>query len=91
MQPLYIVVGPDGLLEDTPILWGEDCALSPLLLDVVSKIAEGLGLSLNAEAHEPRSDLVVRQEWEGYEVSDEPVRCIVVTVCSLDTKLLHLW
>ena len=64
MPPLYIVVGPDGLLEDTPIFWGEDGALNPLLLDVVSKIAEGLGLCLNAEGHEHRSDLVVRQERE---------------------------
>ena len=73
--PDYIVVGLDcGLLEDTPIFWGEDGALNPLLLDVVSKIAEGLGLCLNAEAHEHRSDLVVREEREGHEFSDEPVR-----------------
>ena len=56
VPPLYIVVDPDGLLEDTPIFWGEDCAVNPLLLDVVSKIAEGLGLCLNAEA-QPWSDL----------------------------------
>ena len=37
MPSLYIVVGADGLLEDTPIFWGEDGALNPLLLDVVSK------------------------------------------------------
>ena len=66
MPPLFIVVGPDGLLEDTPIFWGEDGAFNPLLLDVVSKIAEGLGLCLNAEGHEHRSDLVVRQELEGH-------------------------
>ena len=66
MPPLYIVVGPDRLLEDTPIFLGEDGALNPLLLDVVSKIAEGLGLCQNAEAHEHRSDLVVREEREGH-------------------------
>ena len=33
--PLSCVVGPNGLLEDTPIFWGEDGALNPLLLDVV--------------------------------------------------------
>ena len=66
MPPLYIVVGPDRLLEDTPIFWGEDGALNPLLLDVVSKITEGLGLCQNAEAHEHRSDLVVREEREGH-------------------------
>lgn len=66
MPPLYIVVGPDRLLEDTPIFWGEDGALNPLLLDVVSKIAEGLGLCQNTEAHEHRSDLVVREEREGH-------------------------
>ena len=44
--PDYIVVGLDcGLLEDTPIFWGEDGALNPLLLDVVGKIAEGLCLN----------------------------------------------
>ena len=75
------------MLEDTPIFWGENGALNPLLLDVVSKIAEGLGLCLNAEGHEHRSDLVVRQEREGHEFPDEPVRCVVVTVCSLETKL----
>ena len=64
--PLSCVVGSNGLLEDTPIFWGEDGALNPLLLDVVSKIAEGLGLCLNAEAHEHRSDLVVREEREGH-------------------------
>ena len=90
VPPLYIVVCPDRLLEDTPIFWGEDGALNPLLLDVVSKIAEGLGLCLNAEAHEHRSDLVVREEREGHEFSDEPVRCFIVTVCSLEAKLLHL-
>ena len=89
--PLYIVVGPGGLLEETPIFWVEDGALNPLFLDVVSKIAEGLGLCLNAEGHEHRSDLVVRQEREGHEFLDEPVRCVVATVCSLETKLLHLW
>ena len=88
---LYIIVGPDGLLEDTPIFWGEDGALNPLLLDVVSKIAEGLGLCLNAKAHKHRSDLVVREEREGHEFSDESVCCVVVAVGSLETKVLHLW
>ena len=90
VPPLYIVVGPDRLLEDTPIFLGEDGALNPLLLDVVSKIAEGLGLCQNAEAHEHRSDLVVREELEGHKFPDEKVRCFIVTVCSLEAKLLHL-
>ena len=90
MPPLYIVVGPDRLLEDTPIFWGEDGALNPLLLDVVSKIVEGLGLCLNCEVHEHQSDLVVTEEREGHEFPDELVRCFVVTVCSLKAKLLHL-
>ena len=64
VPPLYVVVGPDGLLEDTSIFWCEDGALNPLLMDVVSKIAEGLGLCRDAEGHEHRSDLVVRQERE---------------------------
>ena len=90
MPPLYIVVGPDRLLEDTPIFWGEDGALNPLLLDVVSRIAEGLGLCLNAKAYEHRSDLVVREEREGHEFPDELVRYFIVTVCSLGAKLLPL-
>ena len=78
------------LTASDSIFWGEDGALNPLLLDVVSKIAEGLGLCLNAEAHEHRSDLVVREEREGHEFPDEPVRCFIVTVYSLEAKLLHL-
>ena len=48
------------------------------------------GLCLNAEAHEHRSDLVVREEREGHEFPDEPVRCFIATVYSLEAKLLHL-
>ena len=91
MPPLYIIVGPDGLLEDTPVFWGVNVALNPLLLGVVSKIAEGLGLCLNTEAHKYRSDLVVRLNQEGHEFPDERVHCVIVTVCSLETKLVHLW
>ena len=80
-----------GCLKTLQSFGGEHGALNPLLLDVVSKIAEGLGLCLNAEGNEHRSDLVVRQEREGHEFLDEPVRCVVATVCSLETKLLHLW
>ena len=64
MPPLYINVGPDWLLEYTPISWEEDSTVNPLFLDVFNQIAEGLGLCLDAEAHEHGSDLVVRQERE---------------------------
>lgn len=87
MPPLYIIAGLDGLLEDTPVFWGVNGALNPLLLGVVSKIAEGLGLCLNTEGHKHPSDLVVRQDQQGHEFSDEPVHCVIVTVCSLETKL----
>ena len=70
MPSLHIIFGPDGLLEDTPIFWAEYGALNPLLLDVVSKITEGLGLCVNAKVHKHRSDLVVREEREGHEFSD---------------------
>ena len=91
MPPLYVIDGQDGFVKDTPIFWGEDGALDPLLLDVVSETAEGLGLCLNAEAHEHKSDFVVRQERKGHEFADKPVGCVVVALCGLDTKLLHLW
>jgi len=74
--PLYIAVGPDELLEDTPVFWSEDGALNPLLLDVVNKIAEWLGLCLNVEGHEHRSDLVVRQELNGRAMSFRMNRCV---------------
>ena len=67
MPPLvYIIVGLDWLLEYTPISWEEDGTVYPLLLDVFSQVAEGLGLCMDAEVHKHGSDLVVRQERVGH-------------------------
>ena len=86
MPPLYIFVGPDWLLEYTPISWEEDCTVYPLFLNVFNQIAEGLGLCLDAEAHEHGSDLVVRQEREGHKFSDVPVHCVIATIGCLETN-----
>ena len=88
MPPLYVIVGPDWLLKYTPISWKEDSAVNPLLLDVFNKIAQGLGLCLDAEEHEHGSDLMLRQEREGHKFSD--VHCFIATIGCLETKFLYL-
>jgi len=66
VPPFYVVVGADWQLEYTPVSWVKGGAVYPLLLDVSSQVAEGLGLCLDTKAHEHLSDLVVRQEREGH-------------------------
>ena len=90
MPSFYVVIGTDRLLENTPVFWGEDGAVDPLVLDVCNQVAEGLGLCLDAEAHEHGFDFVVRQEREGHKFFDVSVHCIIVTVGCLETKLLYL-
>ena len=90
MPPFYVVVGTDWLLEYAPVFWGKDGAVYPLLLDVLNQVAEGLGLCLDAEAHEHGSDFMVGQEREGHKFPDVSVHCVIVTVGCLLTKLLCL-
>ena len=90
MPPFYVVIGTDRLLKYSPVYWGEDGAVYPLLLDVGNQVAEGLGLCLGAEAQEHWSDFLVGQEREGHKFSDVSVHGVVVTVGRLETKLLYL-
>ena len=80
MPTLYVVVCTDWLLEYSPVFWGEDGAINPLLLDVLDQVAEGLGLRLDAEAHEHGSDFMLGQEREGHKFSDVSVHCFIFTV-----------
>ena len=89
MPPLYIVVGADWQRKYTPVSWLKDGTVYPLLLDVSSQVAEGLGLCLDTKAHEHLVDLVVRQEREGHKFSDVPVHCVITTIGCLETKLLQ--
>ena len=80
----HIIVGPDRLHVDRPVLGPSDAAVDPCQADVVDQLYDAGALRFNrllAQVVEGRTDMFRWKVWEGQELPDEVVHTSFLRVC----------
>lgn len=89
MLVFQVVICVDGFFVYVLVFWGEYFIFNLLLLDVLDKFFQLVGLGLFFEQVEYWLDFWIWEEWEGYQFFDVFVNGIVVYVCFLEVKFLY--
>ena len=81
MPSLGVIIGPNGLTVNAPVLGGDDRARNPRLTDVLHELLNGVRGDLQSQPLERGINLWCWEEGQGHQFFYVPVSTVISGVC----------